>query len=109
MKEWPYEKKEPHKLNIVQQEVRMYGLTISTDECFRDMQSGGEKIRQICEKSEGLPAVYQDPAGQYQMLLFLTPEKREAAYKKARELGIETAAICSQPVYVDSRYLKGVE
>lgn len=93
-------------MKIKKQEVAMYGLIISTDECFSDMCNGGKKLEAMVNNK---PVVYQDPNGQYQMFLFLTPEERNTAYNKAKEMGFESAAICAQMAYVDAKYLKEVE
>lgn len=89
-------------MNIKKHEVAMYGLMINTDECFDDMCKGGKKLEALVNNK---PVVYQDPNGQYQMFLFLTPEERNVAYNKAKEIGFESAAVCVQVAYVDTKYL----
>lgn len=86
-------------------EQELYGLTISTEEAFNGLQSGiMEKLMGKIERP--MIGVYQDPEGQYQMLLFETLKDREEAYKTAHEIGFQTAAYWVQPVYVDTNNLK---
>lgn len=84
-------------------ELKMYGLTISTEEAYQGIQDGRMDELMKCAKA---PAVYQDPNGQYQMLLFDHPDKRSAAYHKAHDLGFSSAAYVVQRIYVDMKYLK---
>ena len=91
-------------MNIMSHEVRMYAITISTEECYLDLLTGGKKLEVLVKDAEG---VYQEPA--YQMLLYLTPEDRLKAHEKIKEMGFKTAAIVAQKVYVNAKYLRGKE
>jgi len=94
-------------MNIMSHEVRMYAITISSEECYLDLLTGGkrlERLEVVVREAEG---VYQEPA--YQMLLYLTPEDRLKAYEKIKEMGFKTAAIVAQKVYVNAKYLRGKE
>ena len=89
-------------------EIQCYGLTIGTDEAFQAMQDG--RLDKLMDKiSDFTAGVYQDPNGQYQMLIFRTTKEREKAYNEAHACGIQSAAYMLQSLTVESKYLRPVK
>ena len=96
-------------VNIKRQEVGMYPLLISTEECFNEVyERGGKRIELFLNCTDKKPIVYQDPNGLFQMFLYLTPDERTKAYDRGKELGFVTLAYSPTLAYVDAEYLKGV-
>lgn len=87
-------------------EVGMYGVLISTEECYQDAVEGGNKFKEVLGATKKKPFVYIDPDGLYTAFLYVLPEDRKKAYKKARKAGFKSAACAMEIAYVDSKYLK---
>ena len=85
-------------------EVKCYGITISTDETFNMIMQDDIRLNAITNTKPA--GVYLDPNGFYQMLIYRTPEKRNKAFKVISRY-FKTAAVCVQPIYVEKEYLGG--
>lgn len=85
-------------------EVKMYAITVSTEECYEKCVLGTDPAAQEAI-GKHTKFVWQDPNGQFQAFLYRTPEQRKIAYRRLKK-HFTTAAVMAQTAYVDRAFIQ---
>ena len=82
---------------MAEKSVKCYGMQIDAAEIFLNLPSG--KWTTFLDEVKPL-GVFQDPAGQLQIIIFLSKEDAKAAVDKAQVMKMVSAALWPTMIYV---------
>lgn len=85
-------------------EVKMYAITVSTEECHEKCVLGTDPAAQEAVRKHA-KFVWQEPNGLFQAFLYRTPEQRKTAFRHLKK-HFQTAAIMLNPAYVERKFLQ---
>ena len=82
---------------MAEKSVKCYGMQIDSAEVILSISNG--KWEKFLEDQKPL-GVFQDPAGQLQVMIFLKKEEAKAAVAKAKEMKMNSVAVWPTMIYV---------
>lgn len=88
---------------MAEKSVKCYGMQIDSAEVILSISNG--KWEKFLEDQKPL-GVFQDPAGQLQVMIFLKKEEAKAAVAKAKEMKMSSVAVWPTMIYVTENDLQ---